>query len=159
MCQWGWMPCLSAVLHLLYWLSWKVRLPIDLSVFVLNKLTRVLLATIQDKGLCPCPRCLAPKMKLDLMGQHNDSKTQKTLRTYMHHLVTQACSFIYDKAIVMFGFWRNLDITELKTKEWKQVWLVVIGLPGATGMPVWKQETKVKVGWLELSQTLTESNE
>ena len=32
----------------------------------------VLLATIHDKGLCPCPSCLIPKVKTDLMGQVQD---------------------------------------------------------------------------------------
>ena len=35
---------------------------------------RALLATIRDKGLCPCPRCLVPKSKLDQTGTKRDSK-------------------------------------------------------------------------------------
>ena len=70
---------------------------------LLNALARVLLATIRDKGLCPCPRCLTPKTKLDLMGRHNDSRSRKTLRTYMRDLVAMARSFIYDKAIPIAG--------------------------------------------------------
>lgn len=32
------------------------------------RLVRVLLATIRDKGICPCPRCLVPKAQLDQLG-------------------------------------------------------------------------------------------
>ena len=60
--------------------------------------------------------------------------------------------------VVTFGFQRNPDVTKLKTKEQKQVRLVVIGLPGATGMLVQEQETKVEVRQPELSQTPMESN-
>ena len=35
---------------------------------------RALLATIRDKGLCPCPWCLVPKSKLDQTGMKRDSK-------------------------------------------------------------------------------------
>lgn len=103
MCWWGWTLHLSTVLHLLCWLSREVRFPAIVPLFILNPFIRVLLATIWDKGLCPCPRCLTPKAKFDLMGRHNDSGPRKTLRTYMHNLVTRACSFIYDKAIPIMG--------------------------------------------------------
>ena len=33
----------------------------------------MLLATIRDKGLCPCPRCLVPKSKLDRVGHISDA--------------------------------------------------------------------------------------
>lgn len=33
---------------------------------------RVLLATMRDKGLCPCPRCLVPKSQLDQLGLRCD---------------------------------------------------------------------------------------
>ena len=36
---------------------------------------RVLLATIQDQGLCPCPCCLVPDTKLDQLGLVADMKT------------------------------------------------------------------------------------
>lgn len=70
---------------------------------VLNLVSRVLLATIRDKGLCPCPRCLTPKAKLNLMGRHYDSVLRKTLRTYMGNLVSMARSFIYNKALPITG--------------------------------------------------------
>jgi hypothetical protein len=40
-----------------------LSLCIDAHIFL-----RVLLATIRDQGLCPCPRCLVPKTKLDRLG-------------------------------------------------------------------------------------------
>jgi len=81
----------------------SVFFPIGTPLFMLNSSTRVLLATIRDKGLCPCPRCLTPKTKLDLMGRRNDSVSRKTLRTYVQDLVARARSFIYDKAIPITG--------------------------------------------------------
>jgi hypothetical protein len=76
---------------------------IDNPLVMLNLFIRVLLATIRDKGLCPCPRCLTPKTKLDLLGRYNDSGPRKTLRTYMRNLVLRARSFIYEKAIPIAG--------------------------------------------------------
>ena len=64
-----------------------------------------------------------------------------------------------NKYTVMSGFLWNPNITKLETKEQKQVRLVVIGLPGATGMLVQEQETKAEVRRPELSWTPTESNE
>ena len=47
---------------------------------------RVLLTTICDKGLCPCPRCLIPKVKTDLMGQVQDFAQQ----------ISHACNILYN---------------------------------------------------------------
>jgi hypothetical protein len=44
---------------------------------------RVLLATIRDKGYCPCPRCLIPKKSFDKMGLIHDLRARiSTARTY-----------------------------------------------------------------------------
>lgn len=50
---------------------------------------RVLLATIRDFGLCPCPRCLTPKSKLHLMGQARDAayRLGAGIRYYLLHSV------------------------------------------------------------------------
>ncbi|KIY47948.1 hypothetical protein FISHEDRAFT_44304 [Fistulina hepatica ATCC 64428] len=57
---------------------------------------KVLLATIRDKGLCPCPRCLAPKNKVDCMGQVNDLKQrQSNARNYARELVDTTRDWIY----------------------------------------------------------------
>lgn len=40
---------------------------------------RVLLASIRDKGRCPCPRCLIPLSRVQNMGMPRDMKERKTL--------------------------------------------------------------------------------
>ncbi|KAK7684228.1 hypothetical protein QCA50_012552 [Cerrena zonata] len=59
---------------------------------------KVLLATIRDKGLCPCTRCLTPKSKLHLMGQVYDMafRVQAGVRKYLSRAVTVARKYIYD---------------------------------------------------------------
>lgn len=57
---------------------------------------RVLLATIRDKGNCPCPRCLIPKSQFNRIGYLQDlSQRMKQLRTYFTEKVTQARNAIY----------------------------------------------------------------
>jgi hypothetical protein len=52
---------------------------------------RVLLATIRDKGICPCPRCLTPKSQFNRIGYLQDlSQRVKQLRRYFTEKVTQA---------------------------------------------------------------------
>ena len=65
---------------------------------------RVLLATIRDKGLCPCPRCLIPKVKIDLMGQVRDL-TQRIshARNILYDVVQTARRSIYQLAIPING--------------------------------------------------------
>ncbi len=65
---------------------------------------RVLLATIRDKGLCPCPRCLVPKLKLDQTGRKRDSNFRlKYARTYISDLVEVARNAIYKSAAAIAG--------------------------------------------------------
>ena len=58
---------------------------------------RVLLATIHDNGLCPCPRCLTPKTRLDQTGQIPDSNFRATngIRQYLHEKVLAAQDLVY----------------------------------------------------------------
>ncbi|KAK7688185.1 hypothetical protein QCA50_008555 [Cerrena zonata] len=58
---------------------------------------KVLLATIRDKGLCPCPQCLTPKTKLHLMGQVNDLafRIGSGARKYLARSVKRAREYIY----------------------------------------------------------------
>ncbi|KAH6907330.1 hypothetical protein BKA70DRAFT_1490869, partial [Coprinopsis sp. MPI-PUGE-AT-0042] len=57
---------------------------------------KVLLATIRDKGLCPCPRCLIPKEKLHLMGQVPDMRSRFTkVRHFLWDKVQVARRYIY----------------------------------------------------------------
>jgi len=70
-----------------------------LEELVLILLFRVLLATIRDKGLCPCPRCLVPKVKLDRLGLRRDVIVRITqLRTYLAGKVSSAHKAIYNFA-------------------------------------------------------------
>lgn len=57
---------------------------------------RVLIATIKDMGLCPCPRCLTPKNSFSSLGLVRDMKSRLTnLRVYTMAKVIQARDFIY----------------------------------------------------------------
>ena len=57
---------------------------------------RVLLATIRDNGLCPCPRCLMPKTHLDRMGWIPDSNFRtNNIREYLCEKVQGARDLIY----------------------------------------------------------------
>ena len=67
-------------------------------------MNRVLLATIRDKGLCPCPRCLIPKSKLDQTGTKHDSKFRlQNVRTYLFDYVRIARNAIYVSAAAIAG--------------------------------------------------------
>ena len=60
---------------------------------------RVLLATIRDKGSCPCPRCLVTRSKLDRLGTHRDSSVRLSkFREFMADKVDAARRAIYDLA-------------------------------------------------------------
>jgi hypothetical protein len=62
----------------------------------LTSASRILIATIRDNGLCPCPRCLVPKNDIDRLGYMQDAKNRITMaRTYIRHLVVHARDFIY----------------------------------------------------------------
>ncbi|KAJ3858791.1 hypothetical protein EV359DRAFT_75796 [Lentinula novae-zelandiae] len=57
---------------------------------------KVLLATIRDKGICPCPRCLVQKDALDQMGLVRDIQIcTRNIRTYFVNKVNRARHFIY----------------------------------------------------------------
>ncbi|KIK35393.1 hypothetical protein CY34DRAFT_17054 [Suillus luteus UH-Slu-Lm8-n1] len=57
---------------------------------------KVLIATIKDMGLCPCPRCLTPKKLFSDLGLLQDMKSRlNNLRTYTMTKVIEARDFIY----------------------------------------------------------------
>lgn len=57
---------------------------------------RVLLATIRDQGICPCPRCLVPKSKLDRLGLISDNQNRfDKARKYDTDSVNKAREAIY----------------------------------------------------------------
>ena len=65
---------------------------------------RVLLATLRNKGLCPCPRCLIPKVKIDLMGQIRDlAQRISNPRNILYDVVQRARCFIYQLGIPITG--------------------------------------------------------
>ena len=65
---------------------------------------KVLLATICDKGLCPCPCCLIPKVKTDLMGQVRDlAQRISHARNILYDVVQTARRSIYQLAIPING--------------------------------------------------------
>ena len=77
-------------------LSWTVEL--------IHLFDRALLATIRDKGLSPCPRCLVPKSKLDQTGMKRDSKFRlQNSRTYLFDHVLVARNAIYELAAAVAG--------------------------------------------------------
>ena len=58
---------------------------------------RVLLATIRDKGHCPCPRCLIPKKDFHLLGLLTDlSQRMSRARLYIRDKVSAAHTAIYN---------------------------------------------------------------
>src|ERR1700678_1154139 len=75
-----------------------------LPVLIPNPFDRALLATIRDKGLCPFPRCLIPKSKLDQTGTKRDSKFRlQNNRTYLFDRVLIARNAIYGSAAATAG--------------------------------------------------------
>lgn len=102
------MEWLSSVLMALsagYTLVYSHTLPItpkseDIELLCLflftNPFTRVLLATIRDRGLCPCPRCLVPKSRLDCLGLARDKAIRSKLREFTKDRVLLARRVIYE---------------------------------------------------------------
>ena len=101
MCWWYWVPGISSILYLFKfcWLSWEVSGFLSFMDCWANPFDRALLATIRDKGLCPCPQCLVPKTKLDQTGTKCDSKFWlQNNRTYLFDYVLIARNAIYKLA-------------------------------------------------------------
>jgi len=104
MCWWYWMLSISLILYVFCWLSWEVSQFLSVVGPWSHPFNRVLLATIRDKGLCPCPRCLIPKSKLDQTGSKRDSKFRlKNTCTYLFDCVQIARNAIYKSAAAIAG--------------------------------------------------------
>ena len=73
----------------------------------LTAVFRVLLATIRNKALCPCPCCLIPKMKMDRVGHIADAK----IRNDQAH--------------------KYLDIKESVKRAWKAIYVQGAHIGGA----------------------------
>ena len=69
----------------------------DKYCFMLLTFFRVLLATVRDRGCCPCPRCQASKKDFDQMGLVRDLRARITkARVYFSDKITRARDFIYE---------------------------------------------------------------
>jgi len=63
-----------------------------------------MLATIHDQGLCPCPRCLVLKRKLDQLGVFADTRDQISKACkYDRESVCKARRSIYELGMAING--------------------------------------------------------
>jgi len=126
-------PHISTVFYLLSRLSRKVgNLQHAISHHeLISKLDyRVLIATIWDKGLAPCPRCLVPKSRLDKLGLVHDMAIRiKEFWQYMANKVEAARRVIYDLTKPITGV-----AVEGHLKEFS-------GVPTKVGVDFFKQRT------------------
>ena len=61
---------------------------------------RILLASIQDKGLCPCPCCHTPKADFHKLDQVTDFAFQiKKAQMYIGNVNWNACNWIYSASL------------------------------------------------------------
>jgi hypothetical protein len=62
---------------------------------------RILLASIRNRGKCPCPRCLIPKSRVEKMGMKRDMEERTSLARFDNNhrkwMVATARSIIYEK--------------------------------------------------------------
>jgi hypothetical protein len=69
-----------------------------LLIFVCN---RILIASIRNLGLCPCPRCLIPLDRVHNLGMIRDMSQRKTLArvddNYRRNKIAAARRIIYEK--------------------------------------------------------------
>ena len=72
--------------------------------FISHLVIRILLATIRDNGLFPCPRCLVSKSVLHNLGCPDDIMVRiKQTRTFLGNLVKKARKHIYKDANAING--------------------------------------------------------
>jgi hypothetical protein len=64
---------------------------------------RVLLATIRDKGKCPCPRCIISGEKIEELGLDSDRQTrvlhQRKNHPQLRKVIDSARKLIYVKGL------------------------------------------------------------
>jgi hypothetical protein len=73
----------------------SVSLPECQTTLIAHHSNRVLIATIKDMGLCPCPQCLIPKKSFSFLGLAEDMNSQMTnSRVYVMAKVMKAREFI-----------------------------------------------------------------
>src|SRR5437899_2739253 len=95
--------CILAFSHI-----WQTTQKSELSLFCHAILTdsahRVLLATIRDKGNCPCLRCHTPKVQFSRLGFLSDIHARlRNIHTYMRESVLAARRMIYSKGVSVKG--------------------------------------------------------
>lgn len=70
----------------------------------LTEYCRVLLATIRDKGSCPCPWCLVPKVDFHHVGLLSDmSQRISKVRSYLREKIATAWATIYNTGAPIKG--------------------------------------------------------
>ena len=75
-----------------------------LFTMILTLLYRIIIATIRDKGLCPCPRCLLPKTSFHRLGFLSDLKQRLShARTYLREKICDARHRIYKLGVPIKG--------------------------------------------------------
>ncbi|KII92299.1 hypothetical protein PLICRDRAFT_103761 [Plicaturopsis crispa FD-325 SS-3] len=84
---------------------WR-RLYLRLFTYSADYPEKVLLATIRDKGFCPCPRCLVQKKDIYLAGTRADIRVRvlmakKSNENYCQQKVLRARKFIYQDGYVV----------------------------------------------------------
>lgn len=127
MCWWCWASHLSKIFYLLRGLPREVSFANMLDIPSSWQFDRALLATIRDKGLTPCPRCLVEKSKLDKLGLvHDMAIRERGFRQYLASKVTAAQHLIYNlaKPIAGAGVEGLLkDFSGVPTKV-RNIWLI-----------------------------------
>jgi hypothetical protein len=69
-----------------------------------SSINRVLIATIKDMGLCPCPRCLTPKRLFSSLGVARDMRRRvANLQVYVMTNIVWAREFIYTSGNTVDG--------------------------------------------------------
>lgn len=62
--------------------------------------SRILIASIQNLGTCPCPRCLIPLTRVHNIGTNRDMSQQNTMarvdNSHRRHNILSVRRFIYD---------------------------------------------------------------
>ncbi|KAJ3709521.1 hypothetical protein C8R42DRAFT_649336 [Lentinula raphanica] len=95
---------------------------------------KVLLATIRDKGLCPCPRCFIPKSHLNRLGVDLRFRISQT-RTFLINKVNQARRLIYTAGAAIGGKYVQ-DL--LKESSSVPTLMLVVDLMHEFELGVWK---------------------
>ena len=94
---WHWVTHLSENIHVFCRLSQEVSGVISACFSLWLIVFRVLLATIRDQRLCPCPHCLVPNTKLDQLRLIADMKTRiQKYHVYPTDAVKKARDAIYN---------------------------------------------------------------